>query len=89
MYGITSQIRRASVSVAANIVEGASRQTAKDYLHFLYMSWGSLAELQYLISLAERLKYLDSNVGNRLTEQANVAARTLFGLIESVKKELV
>ena len=88
LYGLTSQLRRASVSVATNIVEGASRQTFKDYLHFLYMSRGSLAESQYLISLAQRLEYLNSNNSHELVEKANTAAKTLFGLINSVKTEV-
>lgn len=45
LYGITSQIRRADVSAAANIVEGASRKTKLDYCHFLYIAKGSLAEV--------------------------------------------
>ena len=58
LYGLTSQLRRAVVSVAANIVEGSARGTQKDYLHFLHMARGSLSEVQYLIHLAGRLSYL-------------------------------
>jgi four helix bundle protein len=58
IYGITSQIRRAASSVAANIVEGASRESAKDYAHFLQIARGSLAETQYFLHLAKRLGYL-------------------------------
>src|SRR5438876_3731586 len=54
MYGLTSQLRRASYSVPANIVEGASRESKKDYLHFLYIARGSLSETQYFIHLAPR-----------------------------------
>ena len=49
MYGLTSQLRRASYSVPANIVEGSSRESKKDYLHFLYITRGSLSEAQYFI----------------------------------------
>src|SRR5437763_15095964 len=56
--GLTSQVRRASYSVPANIVEGASRNSKKDYLHFLYIARGSLSETQYFVHLARRLGYI-------------------------------
>src|SRR5438128_11489432 len=58
MYGLTSQLRRASYSVPANIVEGASRESKKDYLHFLYITRGSFSETQYFIHLDPPLNYL-------------------------------
>jgi four helix bundle protein len=58
IYGLTSQLRRAAYSVPANIVEGASRESKKDYLHFLYIARGSLSETQYFIRLARRLNFV-------------------------------
>ena len=58
MYGITSQIRRAAASVAANIVEGQSRNSTKEYIRFLYNARGSLEETRYFLLLAKDLKYL-------------------------------
>ena len=69
MYGLTSQLRRASYSVPANIVEGASRESKKDYLHFLYIARGSLSETQYFIHLARRLDYLSLEEADALREQ--------------------
>ncbi len=57
LYGLTSQLRRASLSVPTNIAEGASRQHKRDYLNFLYIARGSLAETEYLLHLANRLGY--------------------------------
>jgi four helix bundle protein len=60
LYGLTSQLRRAAISVTTNIAEGASRKHKPDYLHFLYMSRGSIAETECLLHLANRLRYLSN-----------------------------
>ncbi len=87
IYGLTSQLRRASYSVPANIVEGSSRESKKDYLHFLYISRGSLAETQYFIHLARRLGYLRNEEAEALHEQTKGAFACLHGLIQAVEKE--
>src|SRR5437870_11001585 len=69
IYGLTSQLRRASYSVPANIVEGASRESKKDYLHFLYIARGPLSETQYFIHLAQRLGYLSNEEAERMHAQ--------------------
>jgi len=88
LYGLTSQIRRAAVSAATNIVEGASRQHRKDYLNFLYTARGSAAEVDYLLSVARRLSYLDAKMYEELDALVKEVSRTLFGLIHSTEKEL-
>ena len=87
VYGLTSQLRRASYSVPANIVEGASRESKRDYLHFLYIARGSLSETQYFIHLARRLKYLSYEDADTLHEQTKFVFACLHGLIGSVEKE--
>jgi four helix bundle protein len=87
IYGLTSQLRRASYSVPANIVEGASRESKKDYLHFLYIARGSLSEAQYFIHLARRLGYLPSEEADGLHRQTKVTFGCLHGLIRAVEKE--
>jgi four helix bundle protein len=87
IYGLTSQLRRASYSVPANIAEGSSRESQKDYLHFLYISRGSLAETQYFIHLAHRLHYLNDEEAQDLIGQTKQAFACLHGLILAVEKE--
>src|SRR5213082_2326050 len=88
MYGLTSQLRRASYSVPANIVEGASQESKKDYLHFLYIARGSLSEAQYFIHLSQRLNYLSSDEADTLWQQTKMTFACLHGLIQAVEKEV-
>ena len=87
IYGVTSQIRRAVYSVPANIVEGSSRESKKDYLHFLYIARGSLSETQYFIHLARRLGYLADSDSERLINQKKQTFACLHGLIKAVERE--
>jgi len=87
VYGLTSQIRRAASSVPANIAEGASRSSLKDYLHFLYIARGSCSEPQYFIHLAGRLGYLDAEQQAALDVASCDAGQTLYGLIKAVESE--
>jgi four helix bundle protein len=87
LYGITSQLRRASVSVPANIAEGANREHDKEYLNFLYVARGSIAEAEYLLHLSRRLGYLNDEEYKQLEDLRKEAAKTLYGLITAVKKD--
>ena len=75
IYGLTAQLRRASYSVLANIVEGASRESKRDYLHFLYIARGSLSETQYFVHLAYRLRYLSPTEADALRQQTKCNLR--------------
>lgn len=61
IYGLTSQMRRAAISVPSNIVEGCARESQAEYLRFLEIAFGSLRELHYQLSLAKRLGYCDEH----------------------------
>jgi four helix bundle protein len=88
IYGVTSQIRRAAVSVPANIAEGSGRESKKDYLHFLYIARGSLMETQYLIHLSGRLGYIDGTSLAEVKEHSRRVGRCLHGLISAVESEV-
>jgi len=87
LYGITSQLRRAAVSVPTNVAEGASREHKKEYLNFLYIARGSMAETEYLLHLSRRLGYLQDDEYKKLEGLRKEAAKTLHGLITAVKKD--
>ena len=83
LYGLTSQMRRAGVSVPSNIVEGCARNTEKDYVHFLDTAYGSAKEVEYQSSIARRLGYLETT---NLEESAAETARVLNALINALRK---
>lgn len=88
LYGITSQLRRAVVSVPTNIAEGAGREHKKEYLNFLYIARGSIAETEYLLHLSKRLEYLSDESYREVESLRKETAKTLQGLIHSVRKEI-
>ena len=85
LFGLTSQMRRAAVSVVANIVEGCARYSQKDYLRFLIIAIGSLSELGYYISLSLRLGYISEKEHDDLEIKHGHCIRALQGLISSFK----
>lgn len=87
LYGLTSQLRRASYSVAANIAEGSARETKPDYLHFLHVARSSLSEAQYFVHLSSRLEYLKAVEADKLLTQIRKTFASLHGLIKAVEKE--
>ncbi|MBM3212164.1 four helix bundle protein, partial [Candidatus Poribacteria bacterium] len=71
LYGITSQIRRAAISIPSNIAEGAGRETDADYARFLCIARGSLNETEYFLYLSKRLGYLSNSEYEKLQELVN------------------
>jgi four helix bundle protein len=86
MFGLTSQLRRAAVSVAANIVEGQAQNTKLQYLQFLNHSNGSLAEVEYYIELAQDLGYLTADMYEKLENQRREIGFLLYQLMNSLKR---
>jgi len=81
---LTSQLRRAAVSVASNIVEGCARESLADYIRFLDMARGSAHEVEYQISLAHRLGYLADEQARGLTDLAIETCKVVNGLLRAL-----
>ena len=84
-YGLTSQIRRAAVSIPSNIAEGAARTGTKEFLRFLSIARGSVSELETQIILAKELNFMKSN--EELLEKINGVFGLLGGLMNSLNKK--
>ena len=86
-YGLTSQLRRASVSVASNIAEGAARRTNKEFIHFLGIAIGSCAEVDTQLELAHRLGFVKSENHERAEDELDRVKSLIYGLLKFVSKK--
>ncbi|WP_029272782.1 four helix bundle protein [Flavobacterium sp. KJJ] len=85
MFGLTSQIRRSSVSIPSNIAEGSGRESNKDFLRFLYISLGSIFEMQTQLEIAKNIIYIKEEEFNLLYEDSREIERMLASLIRKLK----
>lgn len=88
IYGLTSQIRRAAVSIPSNIAEGQGRDSTKEFLHHLSIAYGSLMETETQILIAENLNYLNAEKSNLILEKSAETGRLINGLIRSLKTKI-
>ncbi len=88
MYGLTSQMKRAAVSVPTNIVEGFSRNTTKEYILFLFNSRGSLEELRYLSLLSLESGFLPKEDYDYIAESCEDISKMLNALIKKLKDKI-
>lgn len=86
VFALTSQMRRAALSVPANIVEGSARGSQREYVHFLRVAAGSLAELGYFVDVARRVGYLTESGAAGLAGQHITATKTLHALINHIER---
>jgi four helix bundle protein len=78
-------LRRAAISIASNIVEGAARSSLPEYMRFLEIAYGSAKEVEYQLSIAERLGYGQSDTIRTISDQASETAKVLNGLIRALR----
>ncbi len=86
MYALSSQLRRAVISIPSNIAEGQNRNTQKEFVQFLYVSLGSASEVETQLLIAKRLNYLQ-NIENELN-QINKIRKMINALINSIKRNI-
>ena len=88
IFGITQQIRRASVSVPSNIAEGWARNTPKSFIHFINIARGSLAELETQLIMSKRLKFISTEDESKVFELIDVISKMLNSLNSKLKKQV-
>jgi len=84
-FGLTSQIRRAAVSIPANIAEGAARQYDKEFLQFLSVAQGSASELETELLIAQKLGFIERKHYEELYNELNTISRKIVGLSNHIK----
>lgn len=89
LYGLTSQIRRSSLSVSLNIIEGYARFKQKSHINFLEISYGSLKETQYLIQFSYQEKLLNTQDFEQLNELSHQVAKMLYSKILTMRSKEV
>lgn len=84
-FGLTSQIRRAAVSIPANIAEGAARQSDREFFHFLAIAQGSASELETELLIACKLNYIEKQNYELIYNELNAIARMIVGLSNHIE----
>ncbi|MDE3038099.1 MAG: four helix bundle protein [Pseudomonadota bacterium] len=84
IYGLTSQIKRSAVSIPSNIAEGSSRRSTQEFLRFINIATGSLAELETQLILANDLEFMDSDMLEKLLQRTDNISRMSQGLYDAL-----
>jgi four helix bundle protein len=86
-FGLAGQLQRAAVSIPANIAEGRARQHTREFIQHVSIAYGSLAEFETHVQIAERLNYIDKSQADDLMGKAAVIGRMLNGLRKSLEQK--
>jgi len=86
LYGLTNQMRRCAVSIASNIAEGAARNSTKEFIHFLHIARGSLAELETQLIVSYNLSFLPEETFKDFENEMKIIGGQLSGLLRSLKE---
>lgn len=85
-YGLTSQIRRACISIPTNIAEGCGKRSDKEFARYLDIAFGSASEKEYLLLLCRDLTYVDSNTHERTHNELVAIKKQLYQLIKKINE---
>ncbi|REC44393.1 MULTISPECIES: four helix bundle protein [Chryseobacterium] len=88
-YGLSSQIKRAAVSISSNIAEGAGREREKEFYYFLNIAYGSSYELQTQLILCEKLKFISSEINKSLLDRLNDVQKMIYVFKENINKRII
>ncbi len=88
IYGLSSQIRRCAVSIPSNLAEGHGRTSAKEFLQFIAIAYGSICELETQILLSHRLKYLDQSNLETVSTLLTETSKTIRGLQKAIRERV-
>lgn len=88
LFGVTSQIRRAAVSIPTNIAEGCGRNSDKDFRRFLQIAFGSANEVEYLIYLSYELNYIEKHQFTELNNKIIEVKKMLAGMIKTLTNDI-
>ncbi|MCK4643634.1 four helix bundle protein [bacterium] len=89
IYGLTSQMRRAAISIGSNLMEGNYRGSIKDFLRFIDISKGSSAELKYQLFISQELKFLSEGKCKQLINEVEIIIKMLSGLQKSLREKKI
>lgn len=87
-FGLTSQIRRAAISVPSNVAEGQGRDSTKEFIHHLSMAYGSLVEVETQILIGLNVGYLSEDAANAFLQESAKTGRIINGLMRSLRRKL-
>ena len=88
IYGLTNQIRRAAISISSNIAEGAARNHSKEFIQFLYISLGSISELETQVIISLNLGFLIQDDSIKIQNELTELRRMILGLIRSLENKI-